>query len=237
MPRSAGTFEATAVTGRQKFGSTLATLALLVTWLAAVGGWAYLAGKSGGASGLDLVTETDFFLGSWGYVYIPLDTGAHVVGYAHPPIAFWVGLVLWAFLAGAPVGAARAVAAARGKSTDRSRRTKKAVRAESQHVTRQLHDRGAGGMFSRRPYLWLGIGLLGAVLVLGIALFGGTPPDVESGLAMDDPQRGLIVWVGLVGSVLGIVGLLLAFPYGPRERIVVDAAGNVRGADEPVRTP
>jgi hypothetical protein len=40
----------------------------------------------------------------------------------------------------------------------------------------------------------------------------------------------------MVGSVLGIVGLLLAFPYGPREQVVVDAAGNVRDAHEPART-
>jgi hypothetical protein len=194
-------------------------------------------GRSGSPSGLDLVTETDFFLGSWGYLYIPLDTGAHVAGYAHPPIIFWFGLVLWAFLVGVPVGPTRAIAAAKGKGSFKRRGIKKTLRDESRNVTRQLQERGVGGLFSRRPYLWLGIALAGAVLVLGIALLGGTPPDVESGLAMDDPQKGLIVWVCLVGSVLAIIGLLLAFPYGPRERVIVDAAGNVRGADEPPPAP
>jgi len=237
MPRATGTFEATAVTSRQKYGVLVASVALLVTWVTAIGGWAYLVGKSGSASGLDLVTKTDFFLGSWGYVYVPLDTGAHVAGYAHPPIVFWAGLVVWAFLVAVPVGPTRAIAAAKVKGSFKRRGIRKAMREESRNLTRQLQERGDGGLFSRRPYIWLGMGLLGAVLVLGIALFGGTPPDVESGLAMDDPQKGLIVWVCLVGSVLAIVGLLLAFPYGPREQVLVDAAGNVRGADEPAPTP
>ena len=43
--------------------------------------------------------------------------------------------------------------------------------------------------------------------------------------------------VCLVGSLVGLVGLLLAFPYGPRDKVVVDALGNVRGADEPLVPP
>lgn len=246
MSRSRGTFEATAVTTRQKFGTFAATFAFMVAFTAPIGGWAFLFAMSDGPSGLDNVTETASFLGSWAYLYIPQDVGAHVVGYAHPPIAFWMGLAVWsvAFLGAGVPGLAKVVAAAKGKTTGGSRwgagsagRLKKANRDELLNLTRQLHERRIAGLSPRRAYLWRSVGLIGAVLVLAVALFGGTPPDVESGLTMDDPQRGLQVWVAVVSSLIGIVGLLLAFPYGSREKVVVDAMGNVRGADEPAQDP
>jgi len=51
---------------------------------------------------------------------------------------------------------------------------------------------------------------------------------------MSGTQKGLLIWVCLVGSLIALVGLLLSFPYGRREKVVVDVLGNVRGVDEPV---
>jgi len=65
------------------------------------------------------------------------------------------------------------------------------------------------------------------------------PPGnvTTTGLAIGDAQRGLLPTVCLVGSLLTIVGLLLSFPYGSREKLVVDFAGNVRGINEPALPP
>jgi hypothetical protein len=190
-----------------------------------VGGWAYLVGRSGSPSGLDLVTETDFFLGSWGYLYFPLDTGAHVAGYAHPPIIFWVGLVLWAFLAGVPVGPTRAIAAAKGKGSFKRRGIKKTLRDESRNVRAQER-----GWAARSPAVRTFVSIASpAQSGPGDCPLAGRHP--MSSRARWMTSKGLIVWVCLVGSVLPSSASRWHSPW-PRERVWPDAAGNVRGADE-----
>ena len=85
-------------------------------------------------------------------------------------------------------------------------------------------------------YVELGFALAGACLVLLTVMLAPTSMITTAGQTID-VQKGLLRMVCLVGSLVGLVGLLLAFPYGPRDKVVVDALGNVRGADEPLVPP
>lgn len=223
MGRTSGTYEATAVTTRQWIGISLALVAMVVTA-------AYLGGTIAALAGDDSFgrNEAVLRLAAWSYALGP--DGAPIA-YAYPPILpLALGFVtIWLSAGTLPVGSLQPILRAKGQWFALRGSHRDAVR----NLTRQLHERGRAHLFSRRNvYVRLGLGLAGAGLVLLTALFAPTS-ITASGLTFAEVHMGWPPMVCLVGSVIALVGLLLAFPYGPMDRVVVDVAGNVRGADDP----
>lgn len=224
MARTSGTYEATAVTTRQWIGISLALVALIVTSVILGGSIVALAGDD----------RSGFFefvvrLSAWSYA---VDLRGAPIAYAYPPIfPLSLGLAMIMFSASTlSVGTDWAILRAKGKWIGLRRSNRDAAR----NLKRQLHERGRANLFSRGGvYLRLGLAMAGASLVLLTTLIGPTT-ITASGQTFDDVHRGWPPTVCLVGSVIIFIGLLLAFPYGPRDKVVVDVAGNLRGADEPV---
>jgi Regulator of chromosome condensation (RCC1) repeat len=221
-----GTYEATAVTRRQWVGIHLAVLSLAV-----MGVWAFVAS-------LELLTgvygsaragasEMQLFLTTWSFVH--RDTYPPVIGYAFPPVTLWIGLAaLFVGTSGMTVQPVDAIRRAGAGMVRRRRLISIASRADrdaGRNLVRRLHERGRAGLFSGGR-VRLCIGIVGAGLVLVTALFGPTSLAV-SGVSIRDVERGLLPTVCLVGSLIALFGLVLSFPYGPRERVIIDASGNV----------
>jgi hypothetical protein len=180
------------------------------------------------------VGEMALFLGAWAYIHVPSR-----IAIAYPPITLWVGLVTFAISAGSiAVSATDAIRATRVGTPTGRRKLFSLNRAPSDAdaakvLKRQLRERGRAGLFSRGNVA-LGFGLVGVTLVLMSALLAPTSSGENSSLLQLTGQRGLLPTMCLPASLIAIFGLLLAFPYGPREKVVVDGTGSVRGVDEPV---
>jgi len=232
MSQTSGIYEATAVTTRQLVGIHVAFVAGWATFLAAV-----LLSLDLLTEGSGSLSEEELFLRAWSYVF-----DAQRIDYAYPPITLWVGIVMALLsverMAVGPVMAIRT--AKRGMRTLRKELSSSAEahadREAAQNLTRQLHERGRSGLFGGGN-VRKGFGLLGAGLILVTALLA--PRSISEGfwLVHVTGQKGLLPWVCVVGSLIILAGLLLSFPYGPREKVVVDVLGNVRSADEPVPPP
>ena len=236
MSSTSGTCEATAVTTRQWVGIKLAAVAVGAIFLLAFVFSIWLltnVSRSGSTR-----SEVELFVLGWSYVWSP-----PAYGYAYPPISMWIGIILAGWATDQFTGASRTAirAAKAGTRTRRqllsSRSEARADRDAGKNLTRQLRERGYAGSLARgRVKVRLGLGLAGAGLVLVTALLA--PTNVSTaGQTIQDAQKGLLPTVCLVASLIALAGLLLSFPYGPREKLVVDASGNVRGADEPVVSP
>ncbi len=145
----------------------------------------------------------------------------------------WLGMALF-FFSMNPVypGRGWAIRRAMGKGGGFVRASvRRAIRDADRNAARQLRQRGYRALFRRgRVNVRLGLGLVGVGVVLAslLALMGGITPSGETLYV----QFGLLPTACLVGSLIALVGLLLSFPYGPSEKVVVDASGNVRGAGE-----
>jgi hypothetical protein len=237
MARTSGTYAATAVTARQWVGIRLATWAVGYTLLFAFAFsiWLLMQIFSSGGS---TRSELELFFLAWSYVH----DGSRI-GFAYPPITLWLGLVTFVFATGHfTVTSRTAIRAAKaGLRTRRqrlfSRSEARSDRDAEENLTRQLHEWGYAGLFVHgRQNVWLGFMVAGVGLVLVTALLAPTSVT-NAGQTVDDTQKGLLPMVCLVSSLIAFVGLLLTFPYGPREKVVVDVLGNVRGADELVVPP
>ena len=226
--RTSGTYVATAVTTRPWVGLRLAEVALGITFVAAVVASSYLGGRTSD-SGASTISELEQFLSAWSY-------NRALRFYAYPPILLWVGIVTWLFSAGSlRVESSWAILRARGRWIGRIRGSDRDIAVPN--LKRQLHERGRAGLFSGTGvYVRLGFALAGAGLVVVTVMLAPTSMSTTAGQTIN-LQKGLLPTVCLVGSLIGLVGLLLAFPYGPREKVVVEAMGNVRGADEPLVPP
>lgn len=240
MSRSSGTYEATAVTIRRWFGIHLATWAMWATFMSGMLASVLLFTTMSG-SGASHINETELRILAWAYAYHPPSAFAHLlIAYAYPPIALWIGMVVFLLSAGSVATDSRvAIRIVRGHNVGfvwgHERRM---VRNAAENLRDQLHARGRAGLFGRGrgTTVRLGFGFVGAGLVLAIAMLA--PMSItSSGQTIQDVRNGLLPTVCLVGSLVALAGLLLALPYGPGDRIVVDVTGNVRGADEPAIVP
>ena len=232
MSESHGTYVATAVTTRQVVGVRLAQLAMGAVFFGAA-----IISIQILMRGPSHVGEAALFLGAWAYISVPPR-----ISVAYPPITLWVGLVMFTVSAGSvAVGAATAVRAARIATQTGPRKQFSLGRASSDReaartLKHQLRERGRAGLFSGGN-VTLGVGLVGVALVLVSAVLAPTSSGGSSSLLQLTGQKGLLPTMCVPASLIAIFGLLLAFPYGPRERVVVDGSGNVRGVGEPVDLP
>jgi hypothetical protein len=189
---------------------------------------------------------------TWAYL---IDKHSTVVGFYYPPLLLWVGLVVCAW-SSMDLGAGPSDALLESKFTeskwiiaarrsDRSKAGRSDYRRRQRELWRtgghdalenlrdQLRERGHAGLFRESVRLRVGFGLLGALLVVVTSLLA--PRIGMTGIG--DVRMGVLYWICLATGGLAVVGLLLAFPYGRLgERVIVDALGNVRSADEPDAT-
>ena len=232
MSESHGTYVATAVTTRQVVGVRLAQLAMGAVFFGAA-----IISIQILMRGPSHVGETALFLGAWAYTSVPPR-----ISVAYPPITLWVGLVMFTVSAGSvAVGAATAVRAARIATQTGPRKLFSLGRASSDReaartLKHQLRERGRAGLFSGGN-VTLGVGLVGVALVLVSAMLAPTSSGASSSLLQLTGQKGLLPTLCVPASLIAVFGLLLAFPYGPREKVVVDGTGNVRGVGERVDLP
>ena len=235
--RAIGTCEAMPVTTRQWIGMHLAIVAVVGASL-----WAFAVSidlfMKTSAFSNQISDEMQLFLRTWSYAYRVGNPPA--IGYAFPPITLWVGFaMLWFGTVNMAVWPATAVRSARGRVQSRwrwfSRSEARSARDAGRNAARQLHERGRAGLF-KGGNVRLGIGLAGGILVLVTALLGPTSV-ATSGVSVQDVERGLLPTVCLVGSLIALLGLVLSFPYGPRERLIIDVSGNVTSAAEVVAPP
>jgi hypothetical protein len=240
MSRCSGTYEATAVTTRRWFGIQLATWAMWATFVLAVLASIFLFREMSG-SRASHVSDMELRFLAWSYAFSPPSAFVHpLIAYAYPPISLWVGVVMFVLSAGSVATDSQvAIRTVRGHRIGvvwgSERRM---IRNAAENLRDQLHARGRAGLFGRGrgTFVRLGFGLVGAGMVLATALLA--PMSLtSSGETIPNIQNGMLPTVCLVGSLVALVGVLLAFPFGPTDRIVVDVSGNVRGADEPVVLP
>ena len=227
-PDSSGTYVATAVTARQVFGVRLAQLAMATVFFAAILGSIELFMKGGRRP-----TDIESFMGAWAYVH---DASRIIITY--PPLTLWVGLVAFAVSAGSvAVGMTDAIRATRiGNRTGRTRLFSldraRSDRDAAKVLKRHLREQGRAGLFSGGDVA-LAIGLLGVGLILATALVAPVSRGESLSLLQLTGQKSLLPTLCIVAGVTAIFGLLLAFPYGPREKVVIDGLGNLRRVGRP----
>ena len=225
----------TLATPRQWVSLKVANIAIFLTMALAVV-WSFRLWQ---LSSNSTVSEAEAQVYAWSY---GVDERGTVIAQAYPPILMWVGLfifVTWATSLGPDrrgLGVAPNMALTGPFSTEQQRigkpprsERRRRWRDALRNLKRQLRERGNAGLLRGRVTLRVALGMLGAGLVVVTSLLAPTTMGA-TGSSISDTQRGSLPWISLVGGGLAFILLLLSFPYGPREQVTVDGAGNVHHA-------